>query len=249
MFKFLIKNHILTIAFFLAVFLILGQLPFSEFVIGQTASIPVTLTWSTDSYTPLSYPGKALPSRGSLIEVAANVEAEGFNPRELIYDWFVNEVVQKEGSGLGKQSFKLDTRSSVAQKFLIKVKIKNQQGDLLTQSNYLLIKLQQPEVVLLPKKLSVGPAKSNPYQFSSNQNVEFLAYPYFFNIDRTTQLDYNWHVSGQPTLESDGEMPNLFILKIGQIGQAINQKLGVWAVNKKNPSQRAQAKIEIILNP
>ena len=40
---------------------------------GQASQTEITLTWSTNTYTPPGYPGKALPARGSAVEVAANI--------------------------------------------------------------------------------------------------------------------------------------------------------------------------------
>ncbi len=61
---------------------------------SQTPQIEITLTWSTNTYVPLDYPGKALPSRGSTVEITANIDSPGINPQELIYNWFINDIIQ-----------------------------------------------------------------------------------------------------------------------------------------------------------
>ena len=63
---------------------------------SQTSEINITLTWSTDTYVPFDYPGKALPTRGSVIEVAVNIDSQEINPQELIYQWFLDDNMNRK---------------------------------------------------------------------------------------------------------------------------------------------------------
>ena len=218
--------------------LIICLLLFSP-VQSQTPEIGITLTWSTDTYVPLDYSGKALPSRGSIIEIVANIDSPEINSQELVYNWFLDNIIQKADSGQGKQSFKFNIGERTTQKRLIKVEIKNTAGTLIGSSAYLSLKACQPEIVLEAKK----------YQISANQEVKFTAQPYFFNIRDINELNYDWSLAGKAASQISSDKPNVFILKVGQIAQSIKQDLAVWVKNKNNPLQRAQTTVEITLNP
>ena len=71
------QNLISYLPFLIFVFCFLWFFP----VQSQTSEINITLTWSTDAYVPLDYPGKALPTKGSIIEVAANIDSREVNPQ------------------------------------------------------------------------------------------------------------------------------------------------------------------------
>jgi len=89
------QSLISCLLFLVFVFCFLWFLP----VQSQTPQINITLTWSTNTYIPLDYPGKALPVKGSVIEVAANIDSQEVNPQELNYRWFLNKHLQTEQSG------------------------------------------------------------------------------------------------------------------------------------------------------
>ncbi len=250
------KKYLLGLAFGLLIILMADYLSFVPPATGQAQGAEITLTWSTDSYTPSSYPGKALPVRGSIVEVAANIESRGINPQEVVYDWFLNDYFQKSASGEGKQVFKFDTEGSIKRRHLVKVEIKNKDGELLGSSSYLPIELHEPQIVLRPiesntKILSLEDPQliSQKYQISANQEIEFVAQPYFFNIENINELNYSWGLGRKEASAISLEKPNVFILKVGQLTQAISQNLRVWAENKNNALQRAQTQVEIILTP
>ena len=255
------KKYLCLLVLSLLIILIADYLSLTPSATGQAQETEVTLTWSTDSYIPLDYPGKALPTRESLIEVAATVDwpagREEINPSELVYNWFLNDHIQKSDSGEGKQVFKFGSQGTIKQRHLVKVEIKNKEGGLLGFSPYLSIELTEPQIVLQPTKsngvktkISATPQLiSQQYQISANQEIEFMAQPYFFDIEEVNELNYSWSLAGQVASKISPDKPNLFILKVGQLAQIISQELRVWAENKNNPFQRAQTNVEIILRP
>jgi len=91
--------------------------------LNQAAEQSVTLTWTTDTYVPLSYQGKALPSRGSNIEVVAQLDSLQLNPEELNFNWFINNHIEKEGSGINKQIFKFTISESISKNHIIRVEV------------------------------------------------------------------------------------------------------------------------------
>jgi len=222
---------------------------------SQTPQINITLTWSTDTYVPLDYPGKALPTRGSTIEIAANVDwptkAQEINPQELIYNWFLDDHIQKADSGQGKQIFQFNIGDSLTRRRLVKVKIENTEGTLIASTpSYLSIKPRQPEIILEAKIPFLEPLNSiREYQISANQEIEFTVRPYFFNIKDIDELNYHWSLAGKEASQISPDNPNVFILKISQIGQSIKQELAVGVENKNNPLQKSQMTAAINLVP
>ena len=225
------------ISYILLLIFILCFLIFSP-VQSQTPKIGITLTWSTDTYVPLNYPGKALPSRGNIIEVAANIDSKGINPQELNYRWFLNDHAQREKSGLSRQTFNFPAKWTSGNEYFIRIEIRNRSEELLGSASQV-IKIVQPEIVLEAKE----------YQIPANQEAKFTAQPYFFNIKSPDELDYKWRLGGKTASQTGNKSPNIFILKVGQIAQSVKQDLVVWAKNKNNPLQRAQTEAEITLIP
>lgn len=222
---------------------------------SQTSEINITLTWSTDTYVPLDYPAKALPTRGSAIEVVANVDwpagQEKINPQELVYNWFLDDHIQKADSGQGKQTFQFNIGDSLTRRRLVKVKIENTEGTLIASTpSYLSIKPHQPEIILEAEIPFLEPFNSTQkYQISANQEIEFAAKPYFFNIKDIDELNYHWSSGGEEASQISSDNPNVFILKVGQITQSLKQELVVEVENKNNPLQKAQTTAEITFIP
>ena len=207
----------------------------------------VTLTWTTDTYVPLNYQGMALPSRGSSIEVAAQFNSSKYNPQELIFNWFLNNKIQNNESGLEKQSFKFKMSDSLTKEYIIRLEVTDRNNLKIETSNNLFLKAHQPEIVLKSKN---PPLKfSNQYQFSDNQEIEFTALPYFFNIKNADELNYQWEFGLSIVPQVDNVNLNNFILKVGELNETLKQTLQVWAENKNHLIQRTRAIAEIILNP
>jgi hypothetical protein len=244
------KQKVKKVIIYFSVLLFISCLLLFSQAWGQASEIKITLTWSTDTYIPLDYPGKALPSRGSIIEVIANIDSREINPQELIYNWFLDDIIQKADSGPGQQSFQFNIGDRITHQRLVKVEIKNTAGTLLGSSSNLALKPGQPEIVLEAKISSSGFYNSiQKYQISANQEIEFTAQPYFFNIKDIDELNYDWSLGEKAASQISSDKLNIFILKIGQLAQSIKQDLKIWVENKNNPLQRTQTTAEIILVP
>jgi len=104
--------------------------------LSQAVEQGVTLTWTTDTYVPLNYYGKALPSRGSNVEVVAQLDSLQLNPEELNFNWFLNNHIQKEGSGINKQIFIFTISESIFKNNIIKVEISNLENTINISSSF-----------------------------------------------------------------------------------------------------------------
>ncbi|MEA2113733.1 MAG: hypothetical protein U9P63_03720 [Patescibacteria group bacterium] len=217
---------------------------------GLASQAEVTLTWSTDTYTPHGYKGKALPARGSIAEVVAVISTWEFDAQKLTYDWFLNDKLQKSKSGEGKQSFKFNIGERISQKRTIKVIIKNKKGDIIGRSSYLTLSPQEPEIVLKTKALLLDYSKSVPkYQIVSGKKTNFTAQPFFFNIKNADGLDYQWILGNKKALQTSGQNLNSFTIEIDKIAAPFKQNLTVRAENKNNPIQRTRLTAEIVFVP
>ena len=164
------KEYFLLLSFF-------GLLIFSP-AQGQTPS--VTLSWSTDTYVPLDYPGRALPTRESQVEVVANVEPMA-NSQNLIYTWFINNEIQENKSGRGRQVLEFKIGQSINQRYEIKVNISDEKESFNLSSPYLTIIPREPEIIIEVKsQLIESAAAARKLAVLSGQNIEFIARPYFF---------------------------------------------------------------------
>jgi len=222
---------------------------------SQTSEINITLTWSTNTYIPLDYPGKALPVKGSVIEVAANIDSQEVNPQELNYRWFLNKHLQTEQSGQAKSVLGFPVKWTSENEQSIRVEIRDKEENLLG-SAYLDIGIVQPQVVIqpmtnkgtLPLESSVS-SIIKEYQISAEQETSFIAQPYFFNISSINELNFNWNLGGREASQISSDNPHVFILKIGQLIQSIKQNLKIGVENKNNPLQRARTTAEITFIP
>lgn len=215
---------------------------------GQTPEMGIDLTWSTDTYIPAGYPGKALPVKGSHIRVVAVIDHSILNPHDLVYKWFLDDHIQKADSGQNKQVFEFDMDKNSSRKQSIRVKMESIEGISLGDSSYLYLEPQDPEVVLKADIFSENPDEE--YQVTSNQEIKFIAQPYFFNVDNLDELNYVWSLNGQTVSQvDDNEEANVFTLKVGLVEGVVEQDLKVSIENKNNPIERAQKTVQLIFNP
>ena len=233
------KEYLLLLIFF-------GLLAFS-FVRGQTPSI--NLTWSTDTYIPLDYPGKALPTRGSKVEIIANVDFEA-NAQELIYTWLINDKIQENKSGRGRQTLEFNLGESLSQEYRIKANISDEKKSFNISSPDLVIIPQKPEVVIGAKFQPIETLSLiKGYIVPSGQNTRFIAQPYFFNINSAKKLDYIWEFGQERAILDSGDNPNIFNLEIGKLDIAIIRDLTVWAKNRDNALEKTSATLKINIIP
>lgn len=238
-----IKN--LSYCLLLIIFSLLSILP----VQSQSSEIEVTLTWSTNTYIPLDYPGKSLPSEGSMIEIVANIDSKGIDPQNLTYNWFIDNKLQENNSGLGKDVFKYKLERSINKEYGIRLEVENEEKNLFS-SFYILIEPVEPDLTLETKSdLSESSNPPQEYQVFTNQEIKFIAQPYFFNINNLNELSYDWSLNGESASQISNDTPNTLVIKIGQISQSISQKLTVWVENKNNSLQRAKTETSITFIP
>ncbi len=214
---------------------------------GQAPEIDIDLVWSTNTYVPIDYPGKALPTKGSSVRVIAVISSPTLDSEEIVYKWFLNNSIQKSDSGRGKDVFEFSMDENRSKRHLIQVKIENVEGALLGTSPYLYLAPQKPEIILKANIFSEKPNQA--YQILADREIKFLAEPYFFNISDLDELGYSWVLDNQTVFQINDDESNVLNLKVGPIEKAIEQDLKVLAKNKGNAIEQAQSVVKLIFNP
>ena len=224
------------IIYFILLFSLFLAIP----VIAQTPKANITLTWSCDSYIPLEYQGKALPIENSFIDVAVTIDALEFNPQDLTYLWSLNGQLQNVPNyGLGSANFKFKAEKKLIINGSITVKVNAIKNGSTVGSSAITIKIFRPEVIINPSEQVL----------TSNQNVQFIARPYFFNIKSSNEIDHQWILGNNPASRVDDEYSDVFFLTVGDIGQELSQNLTVRSENKSDFSQSAQNTIQLLFTP
>lgn len=194
-----------------------SQVPIGEDVtdVAQFTLKSIDVFWSTDSYVPYDYPGRALPAVDGFVDIGLDLELYRGKPENLQYSWFVDNVFYENQSGYGRKNFKLGIRRSAQQTHTVLVKIFDDAG-LFYLEKTITIPITKPEIIIytsiknpsfseLAKKIIVTP---------SNKKSYFVAKPFFFSIKKPTDLDYQWQISNQESIYASGLSANILTLTV-----------------------------------
>lgn len=217
---------------FFAIFFLLLPL------VGQSQELSASLSWSANTYVPLDYPGRPLPSRGSEVEIAVQLHDPSRNPQNLSFDWLVNDQLQKDASGPGKNTFRFVLGENISKIYAIKAKIANPADQSTFETNPVALRAREPEVII----------QTPATRISSNQSAKIIAQPFFFDIAGLDRLNYEWVFNNQLPSSSDNE-PNALLLEARAITKMTKQLLKVFAENKDKKIQRGRNQIELTFTP
>lgn len=237
-----------------------AQLQIPSFLQGEGATqknfvSPVTsddlaLSWSTNTYTPFIYQGKPLPTYDSAIRVSLiPLKQPKINLNNLIYKWYLDDVFQKYASGENRQDFMFRPNSVAGTRAFVDLQIEDQEGNIYLKISTNL-PIVAPEVVLYPADGSTDERSlgaPNTAEISPGQEQNFVALPFFFNISKASDLEYQWTFNGQTITKID--KPNQFSLKVaeGELQESFTRELSVFTENPRNRIQTANGKIEIVI--
>ena len=211
----------------------------NEIISGEQMTSPVIavtkfdLSWSADTYTPIDYIGRALPVSGSKIYVETVVSVANGDAKNLKYSWFLEDIFQKNKSGYGKNSFYFYAKSMSGRSHVVRVQIFNENRTIF-QEKTIKIPVVNPEIVLTRK---------------NTKNLSIIARPYFFSIDKLTDLKFEWMLIGQSPITSSNY--NASVLDINVLNkngtELIEQELMINVKNLKSEIQNAHNSIKINL--
>lgn len=222
---------------------------FNEDVGAEITFKTLELYWSTDSYVPFGYQGRALPAKGSLVTVEADLKISGENPKNLKYSWFLDGFFQEIKSGYGRDSFKFTAQKFSGASHIVLVKVFNESRTFLEEKS-ITIPIIDPEMIVYSKETSQlnlpYTASTETFKVISGRETSFLALPYFFNIEALADLEFEWTL-GDKSVKDSSQMANIFGLKIinKKAEGSLEETFRVIATNKKQSDQRVQKIIKI----
>ena len=229
-------------------------------MLDETASLPsqefyldsLELYWSADTYTPFGYKGKSLPVNGSIVTVEADLKLTKGNPSFLKYSWFLDGVFQGAKSGYGRTSFKFGVRRTPNLHHEVLVKIFNEDNSFYVEKS-IIIPITSPEIIVFQNNgnsrinLKYNNIPKN-YQVFADQEVSFVALPFFFSINNIEDLEFEWSFANKQSKESS-LTANLFGLKVvnKEEQEPLSTELQVKALNKKWYEQGIIKKLPVVV--
>ncbi|MBU2037462.1 hypothetical protein KJ866_04690 [Patescibacteria group bacterium] len=196
------------------------------------------LTWSSDSYVPLGYEGKALPSRGSLIKInVIPTKMLPSNPDFLYYRWLVDDELVYSTRGQGKSSLLLRVTKWGGDSYKVTSQILDSQENTVWRGS-ITIKIASPQVLL--KSADSGYALADSMIAGVGKNLNLIALPFFFHAQKPSDLTFNWTVDKQKPAASDEKNPDQLIIKIptANLSQSVFKDLSLAVKNKLDRLQQ-----------
>lgn len=206
---------------------------------ARAADNDFLLTWSSDSYVPLDYEGKALPARGSLIKVAAiPTKKLAANPDFLYYRWLLDDEVIPSAQGQGKSTFAIRVTKWGGDSYQVTCQILDSQANTIWRGS-LTIKVASPLVLLKPLNGS-GYALRDSLAASTGQDLNLVALPFFFHTQRPSDLSFNWLVDNEALSSLDEKNPQQLTIKIPAaiLSKSIFKDLSLAVKNKLDQLQQ-----------
>ena len=212
---------------------------------AQDVSGNFILAWSSDSYLPPGYPGRALPSRLSRVRVTAMpVEKLTYNPDQLSYRWLLDEQVAGRDSGPGKSAFTFTVTKWGGDSHEVQLQILDLGGNVIGQ-NSLLIPVVEPQTLLVASNENYAAQDTLPAR--TGQEINLLAAPLFFAVKALDELNFEWNFDGQTLTSADQKNLNRFTLKIpaGNLVQSLWRQLKLYVSRKVDELQQSSNELMI----
>lgn len=177
----------------------------------------VDILWESDSYTPPFYAGKALPSTGSRVRLAAFAylprSGGGFyDAKDLVYTWRLDGGTLKNLSGRGKSSTSL-AAPTLFGNYVVSVEVSTADGAVSGRGS-VSIRSLEPVIRLYRDHPLRGIEYKNALAattFVDESEATFVATPYFAPTTNPNALTYAWRVNGR-ALATDTDAPSKITL-------------------------------------
>jgi hypothetical protein len=208
----------------------------------------IDLIWTTDTYTPYGYQGRALPTEGSQVTIEALVETSGGKASSLKYSWFLDDVFQQGKSGYGKTSYYFYVNQKPGNFHKVKLQIFNEDRSVF-QEKTIEIPIVSPEIVIYPSSGNshFSDQASQVSTVLAGKEFSFIAKPYFFSIQRLTDLTFQWRFAGQEPIVSSEYDANVLDMTISgkEDKGTLEKDLWVDVTNKTETRQNATQSIKV----
>lgn len=195
--------------------------------------------WYTDTYTPVGYRGKALPVRGSIVTFSTLPLFVGkngsYNPETLLYEWRVDNILQKNKSGRGEKTFSLPITKSKNVPPRVSVRVYNEDKTI-TQEKHLLVAVREPELIFYELHPLRGPlyqqSFGNTYKIASGGETQILAEPYYTS-GRPIDLNFIWKIENTALTPTPTKHPEV-LAYYTEAGSVADQNISLEIQNPFN---------------
>lgn len=182
----------------------------------------IYLTWESDAMAPMTYGGKSLVVKDSLLKMTVHPFAYSagsyLDPSVLNYRWSVNDEVKKEGRGITIFRFLVP---SVLEDYNQIVKVEVFRGLTSLGEKTEIIPVLDPKVILRPVDNSLR-IKGGVLELGNSGNTQIQAHPYFFSPTAQNQLQVSWWLNNEKQ-KADSSNNYIFTVSNSKPQNALNQ--------------------------
>lgn len=212
-----------------------------------TPSSVILLYEAPESYVPLLYEGRSLPSYGAQVRVSAFPQiSDGgsmLSASSLSYTWYVNDKVMEDASGLGKQSANLPLNyltSKTDLRVLIRTPLGNKTEKTIT------IKPHEVMPILYLYDQILGPIFTSPVEkrFETSKDFTLSLQPFYVSQKKEKSPTYEWFIDGLPSTPLGGRLLSLHP-KENSYG---SKMLTISVTGPGNYSEKTETKTELIFD-
>lgn len=161
------------------------------------APATILLTWASDSYVPASYAGARLPTKGSVVTVAAQLldNHKLTVAPDAEFRWYINNNLVISGAGMTRFTFNTADFTSSGDSYAVEVLARGY-GETGVRAS-INIPLAQPQLII-----------TTPYPGRAvfNDGTIVTALPYYFAIGALRDLAFTWEVRGVPQTTNDNTL-------------------------------------------
>lgn len=204
------KKQTISLVLFLAI--IIGS--FAFFAKGQfnqpaSAEVDFFIDWSTTTFVPYEYSGKALPAYGSTIILSATPLLP-INENDYSYVWAIDSSFSPNNNGKPIADF--SAKKTAGGSHSVILTIYNKKTMKSVKETSLSIPVSKPQSIIY-KELDGGIY----YPLNAENMVEvggqmsLLAQPFYFNAAAGQSLRYQWKLNGQK-IEGNVSEPNKLVV-------------------------------------
>lgn len=219
--------------------IIIGEQPISGQASINFRTSNLSLVWSSDTYIPGWFLGKALPVPESKIKVSALPTFIGNglkeSPDNLIYRWFLDDEPINEFSGIGRQSFEFDANFLPDTVYRVKVAVENDDKTIKNEKT-IFIRTVSPALLIYPIKplegILVHSAIKEVVSGKYGDIFDFIAEP-FFTTASPNGLQFKWEI-GNKKLSGSPKEPNILTINT-DANSPLNTPITVSIENPSKP--------------
>lgn len=179
---------------------------------NQNEDIDFYIDWTTDTFIPPDYQGKALPTFQSIVTLSATLVAPTgtrINESDYSFNWLLdNSTVLPSNNPTA--SFEVKKAAGDKHKIYLRVFDKNRN---VVKDKFLMIPIASPQIALFKEKTG-GLLLNNTNQelvVTKKSELNLIVKPIFFNkISSENVLIYSWKLNNQPVSTSSNKISLLF---------------------------------------